>query len=263
MKLLKTIIAEDSPPFLDLIETILKTYCPTVEVLAKETTLEGAFESIIKHNPNLVFLDIDFGGPTSFELLKKLKDIGKLNFQVIFLTAYTEKEHYINAFKYSALQYLQKPIDHELLIETVDRAFDNLQNNVENQMPDQMDVMFNSIQDSNGLNNNLIMLKLIRKNYEKVELNDIVYLQSNESMTNVKLTNGKIIKTISIIGAYGYLLKNKNFFRISQSAFVNMNHIKTYNAAAKTIMTICDNELSISRQKDREFRRYFLAQQAK
>jgi two-component system, LytTR family, response regulator len=255
MKKLKTIIAEDSPPFLDLIEKVLNTYCPSVEILAKEITLDGAFESILKYEPNLVFLDIDFGGPTSFEILKKLKDLNKINFQVVFLTAYTEKEHYINAFKYSALQYLNKPIDHDLLIETVNRALEYVKDEVENQMDDQLNVMFDAIE-TNDFIDNSIMLKQIKKNYEKVELNEIVYLKSDESMTIVKLQSGRIIKTVDLIGSYSYLMANRLFFRISQSAFINKLHIKTYNVLTKQLEMNQGAILTVSRQRDKEFKKF-------
>jgi two-component system, LytTR family, response regulator len=257
MQTIKTIIADDVPRFVTHLEENLAKYCPKVNLVGKATSLNEAYQKIIELQPDLVILDIEFGGPTSFELLKRLKEENRLNFQVIFLTGYTETSHFINAFKYSALQYLLKPIDHEMLIETVDRAFEIISSKAENQMPEQVDVMIENVQTFNKKGPIPIMLKRIRKIYEKVLSNEIYYLESDTPMTNVYLTQNRTFKTIDLIGKYESLTVDANFFRISQSIIVNLDHVSQYKSLEKNISLTNGTVLTVSRQRDKELRRLF------
>lgn len=252
---LRTIIADDVARFNDLLEKKLHELCPAVEILAKATTLEEAYNLIKGQKPELVILDIEFGGPTSFDLLKKLKDESLLNFQLIFLTGYTETSHFINAFKYSALQYLLKPVDHELLIEAINKAIDIKASKSQSQMNEQVSVMMDNIQAQTNEANRPIMLKQIKKLYVKANLEDIMYLISDETMTNVFLKYGQTIKTVDLIGSYEYLTNQSNFFRISQSIIVNMDFIKSYSATENNLNLADGTSLKVSRQRDKELRR--------
>jgi two-component system, LytTR family, response regulator len=254
--LLKTVIADDVPRNVGLLEKKLKEHCPNVKVIGKAFNLNDTYELIKNHKPDLVILDIEFGGPTSFDLLKRIKDENLLNFQVIFLTGYTETSHYINAFKYSALQYLLKPIDHELLKETVERAMDIHLQKGQNQMPDQVEVMIKNIQEPPKSTKKQILLRRIKKVYERVNVEDILFLESDSTMTDVILFNGQTIKTVELIGTYEYLTADNSFFRISQSNIVNLDHIARYEALDKIIILTNGQKLTVSRQRDRELRRW-------
>jgi two-component system, LytTR family, response regulator len=257
MQKLRTIIADDIAQFNELLYQKLAEHCPEIDVIGQATNLENTYQLIKTLKPQLVILDVDFGGPTSFELLKKLKEENAIDFQIIFLTAYDDNSFYNNAFKFAAIQYLLKPLDHELLMEATARTIELIQSKAENQTQEQVGVLFENILNQKRKPAKEIMLKQIKKNYLKVELVDILYLESDSTMTNVYLTNGQMVKTVEIIGTYDYFTNGGNFFRISQSNIVNMSHISSYDALEKYIYLNNGTRLGVSRQKDKELRRVF------
>lgn len=257
MTKLKTIIADDVSEYNELLIWHLDKYCPNVEVVGEATSLEQTYDLVKELQPDLLFLDIDFNDELSFTLLERLKQEKLLNFQLIFLTGFVEKEYYINAFKYSALQYINKPIEPQLLIETVNRAMEVLNSKQESQVSEQYDVMMFNMKAKPGSQVKQILLKQIKKQYLKADLSDIMYLHSDTTMTVVYLKNETKIMTVELIGAYDYLTDLPNFFRISQSCIVNLDFATKYLALEKKLVLENGIFLTVSRQKDRELRRWF------
>src|SRR5258706_16199571 len=117
MKRIRSILVDDEPRGLTSLEKLLQLNCPEVEVVSCCENVVDALEQINKKKPDLVFLDVAMPGKNGFDLLKELPEI---DFEIIFVTAYN---HFMTqAFHYSALDYLLKPVEDELLIEAVKRA---------------------------------------------------------------------------------------------------------------------------------------------
>jgi two-component system LytT family response regulator len=117
MKRIKTLLVDDEPRGLTSLQLLLQMNCPEVEIIAMCGSAEEAKEKISSLQPELVFLDIAMPGKTGFDLLR---DIPEINFEIIFVTAHNN--YMVQAFHFSAVDYLLKPIDDELLIEAVKRA---------------------------------------------------------------------------------------------------------------------------------------------
>ncbi len=112
------IIIDDEPKARTLLQAILTEYCPTVEVLELCPDLPTGIKAIKKHQPEIVFLDIEMPGHSGLELLDFFNE-EDINFSVIFTTAYNE--YAIQAFQFSAIDYLLKPLQHQQIIDAVDR----------------------------------------------------------------------------------------------------------------------------------------------
>jgi len=112
--MIRAVIIDDEKLARDVIFNYLKEYCPDVEVVAQAATVQTAYEAIIKTAPDLIFLDIEMPDGKGFDLLKMFD---KINFRIIFVTAYSE--YAIKAFRFSALDYLLKPVKIDELIEAV------------------------------------------------------------------------------------------------------------------------------------------------
>jgi two-component system LytT family response regulator len=118
MSIIKSIIIDDEPKARVLLNAIIEQYCPEVRVEALCNDLPSGIKAIKKHKPDLIFLDIEMPGHSGLELLDFF-DEEEVNFGIIFTTAYNE--YALQAFKFSAIDYLLKPIQHTQLIEAVER----------------------------------------------------------------------------------------------------------------------------------------------
>eukprot|EP01136_Pigoraptor_vietnamica_P022812 Opistho-1_new@74302 len=124
---MKAILIDDEIANLENLQTLLKKHCPQVDIIAIAQNVADAIIAIEKNQPHLVFLDIQMGEQTGFDVLGQLP---KRNFEVIFVTAY---DHYgIQAVKFAALDYLLKPIDIEELIHAVNKVQQKLTNQMQN-----------------------------------------------------------------------------------------------------------------------------------
>lgn len=112
--MLKTIVVDDEKASRVTLRNYLKQYCAEIEVVAEVANIEEARSEIEKHDPGLVFLDVEMPFGNGFDLLESLESI---NFQLVFVTAFS---HYaLKAIQYSACHYLLKPVDIEELVEAV------------------------------------------------------------------------------------------------------------------------------------------------
>jgi two-component system LytT family response regulator len=117
MKHIKTLLVDDEPRGLTSLQKLIQINCPELEIIACCSSAEDARDIIEKLQPQLVFLDIAMPGKTGFDLLK---DLSVINFEIIFVTAHNS--YAVQAFHFSAIDYLLKPVDEELLVEAVKRA---------------------------------------------------------------------------------------------------------------------------------------------
>src|SRR5688500_15797348 len=108
--MIRTIIVDDENYCCETLVVLLNTYCPDVEVIDICHNGAVALESIVQHQPDLLFLDIEMPQMNGFQLLEKLP---KVNFELIFTTSYDQ--YAIKAIRFSALDYLLKPVDREEL----------------------------------------------------------------------------------------------------------------------------------------------------
>src|SRR5579872_1895107 len=115
--MIRTILVDDEPRGLSSLKKLLELNCPEVKIIHECPDAGSAIDSIVALEPELVFLDIAMPEKNGFELLNEL---GPVRFEIIFVTAHNE--YTIQAFKYSAVDYLLKPVDEDLMVEAVKRA---------------------------------------------------------------------------------------------------------------------------------------------
>jgi two-component system, LytTR family, response regulator len=212
---MKTIIIDDEHLCTNLIKNYLEASFPEFEILAIcNNPLEG-LKCINEMKPELVFLDIDMPKLNGFQLLDKVKQI---NFNLVFATAYNE--YALKAFKYSAIDYLLKPISKIDFNETVERIIsrkapvDIAQTNY-----------LHDIQSNGELN------KIAISNQEGVvflNIDEIVTCESNGNYTTIIMQNGEKILASKILKEFDEMLKTRNFIRVHQSYLVNVKYIKKY-----------------------------------
>lgn len=243
--MIKTIIVDDEYNAREFLEKLLNRYLPNqFLILDKCESVDTAIVAIEKHEPELVFLDIEMPNKNGFQLLKEIE---KRKFDVIFTTAYSE--HAIKAIKENALDYLLKPINYIDLLETVKRYKLTLKNNVQD---NNLKEILNQI-DIGDTNFNKIALPT-DSGYEIVNPNKILYCQADSNYSSVTLVNGKKITLSKTLKYIDELLPKTNFHRIHKSYLVNLNHVVRFNKTVDLYLELNNGEqLPIASRKKESF----------
>jgi two-component system, LytTR family, response regulator len=216
-KMLRTIIIDDEENVRRTLEKLVKVHCPTIKLIGEADGIESGVRIIKKHHPDLVLLDIKMNDGSGFDLLKELEPV---DFKVIFITAYDQ--YALKAIKFSALDYLLKPVNPDDLKMAVDKA----EKLLVSELNQQLDALADNIQTSDREKKKIILKTF--DNIHLVKLNDIVYCESNDNYTNFHLLNNKTILVSNTLKEYDDMLAEFGFFRIHKSYLINLKHIERF-----------------------------------
>ncbi|MGN6530783.1 MAG: LytR/AlgR family response regulator transcription factor [Ginsengibacter sp.] len=241
--MIKTIIIEDEKQSRELLQLMLKSYKDIIELADScDTPLKG-IESIQKHNPQLVFLDIEMPRMNGFEMLKKLNHT---NFEIIFTTAYNK--YAINAIKISALDYLLKPIDQEELSQAIEKCRKNMeQKNTMNKI----DILFKNLTQHNAFDRTLTITAIDGIRFIKIK--DIVRLEANGRYTKFHLLNKEVILVSRTLGDFEEALSANEFFRIHEAHIVNLLYIDRFHKGNNYVLLSDRTELPLARRRKEDF----------
>lgn len=247
--MIRVVIVDDELFARETLEVYVKRFPSKVELVGMATNAEEGFEVINREKPDVVFLDVEMPGGNGFDLLGMFDEI---SFYVIFTTAY---DYYaIRAIKYSALDYVLKPVHVTELERAIDVAIERkkidrqlnvktLLEQVEN--PDKMDK---------------IVLPSSRDTYQNVLLSNILYLMADGSYTVFTLLNGDKVMTSKNLKEYEDLLIDKSFVRVHKSYIINLIHITEYVKSRNAQVKMTDGTLiGISRLRKEDFLKKFQA----
>lgn len=237
--MLRTIIIDDEAHMRQSLEKLVKDHCPNIKLIAKADGVETGHDAIKKHQPDLVFLDIKMNDGTGFDLLKRLEPI---DFKVIFITAYDE--YAIRAIKFSALDYLLKPVGPGELKEAVERA----KKVVLKELNTQLSILEDDLQ-SEGRK------KIILKTFDSIHLvkvSEIIYCKSDNNYTEFYLLDQNKIVVSQTLKEYEEILSDFGFFRVHQSYLINLIHILRFDKAEGGSIVLTNNHKApvASRKKD-------------
>ena len=177
------VIIDDMQNGREVIASIIKKHCKSVQVVAEAESVKTGIEIIKRHKPDIVLLDIQMHDGTGFDLLNKIKPV---DFQVIFISAY--EEHALKAFKFSAVDYILKPIDSGELLAAIKKAEDALQQTGAVQNFDVVESNYSS----DSKETKKIILKTLDSIYA-ISVKDIVHCEAEENYTRFFLSDGRKI----------------------------------------------------------------------
>lgn len=245
--MIRTIIIDDELNSIAMMEWLLATYCPEIQVVGTCNSAEAGIQSIRELNPQLVFLDIEMPKMNGFEMLEQL---GQIHFEVIFTTAYDKFA--VRAFRYSALDYLLKPVDPEDLAATVARL------KKKNSAPsrEQMELLFQSLTTPKNQTERIALST--GDGLVFVQTKDIAYCQAESNYTHVVLADNRKILVAKTLKEIDETLSGKDFFRVHNSYLVNINHISKFVRGDGGYILMPDNtQITISRSRRDEFFQLF------
>jgi two-component system LytT family response regulator len=226
---LDIIIVDDEADARSLLRSMLRDLKPTVNIVAEASSVQQAIAVIEFHKPQLVLLDVELSDGNGFDVLNTLE---KQYFHVIFITGY---DHYaLKAFRYSAVDYLLKPLHQEQLIQAIEKVRDLRAPEMEK---------LNHFQ-SQIANPHMPPKQLVvshNQGYTFVKLDDILKIEASGSYVYFHLSNGQKMLANYNLGYYEEFLPEEHFFRAHKSYIVNLDHVKHYESGRGGNLVLTDN----------------------
>lgn len=238
---MKVLIVDDELSAREILKAQLKRHHPEIEEIEEANSVASGKACLDHYTPDILFLDVEMPGGSGFELLESLEEIP---FSVIFTTAYSE--YAIRAIKFSALDYILKPIDREELAAAVMKA----QQNTAQYPREHMSSVMNNVRSASP--KTLILPN--RSDYESVQVDDILYLQGESNYTRFIFRDGSSRMTSKTIKEYEEMLEQSGFCRIHKSSIIQLRYAARYKKGDGGEVTMENGDiLKVSRSRKDEF----------
>lgn len=236
---IRCVLIDDEVNNLENLQYLLQQYCSGLEIAGIASSADEGASLINAIRPDLVLLDIQMPGQSGFDLLQSLDPI---SFEVIFVTAYDQ--YGIQAIKFSALDYLLKPVDVEELKRAIDKAKQRIALKAQNSNISNLIAYLQKPQQESP---RIALPNLQQTRYVKV--NEILRCEASDNYTHFFLENGEKILISRTLKEYAELLKPYGFQRTHQSHLVNMHYVRSWLKEDGGVLLLQDNtRIPISRQ---------------
>jgi len=242
--MITALLIDDDENLRNGMKGLLTRYAPEIHILGEADSVKSGIEAIDKFKPQVVFLDIQLGDGTGFDILEQLAlKNGKSSSHIVFITAH--EQYAIKAFRFSALDFLLKPVDPEELQKVVEK-------------------IKNVLKQNDGYAHIDLLLENIRKkvdNFKRIalstsdgihlfEISDIIRCESEDNYTKFYIKNNKPIMISKTLKEYEEMLTEHGFERIHQSHLINLSYLKSYIKKDGGYVVMADNSnLPISQRK--------------
>ena len=231
-------ILEDDINSAQFVEEVLRSNFAQVSILAKFASVQGAREKLIELAPDFVIMDINLEGGDAFDILSKLETIP---FKILFITAHNK--YAVEAFKFSALDFLLKPLSPKTLVVSVAKIIEELQNE---QYHNQLEAFFHNFKTSG------IDRKLVLKNLDAVhvvDLKEIIYIKSDNNYSTFFLSDNRKVVVSQTLKSFDEKLNGHHFFRCHQSYLINLNCIRSIDKKNDTLTLNDEIVLPVAQSK--------------
>lgn len=243
--MIRAIIVDDEQYSIDRLTFLIGKYCSRdINVVGACQSVEEGLKVITDKKPDLVFLDVQMGSHTGFDLLRKLEHI---DFEIIFITAH--EKYAVQAFRFSAFDYLLKPVDENDFNQTIvklKRKFSR------SEQARKIDTLFHNLQHISNASRRLSIP--LHDGLIFPEVKDIVRCESIGNYTLIFLNDGKKFTASRPLKKYEEMLEDCNFFRVHQSHLINLAYVKSYQRGKGGMVTLTDEtEIEVSVRRKDEF----------
>jgi two-component system, LytTR family, response regulator len=216
---MKLLIIDNEVHLRNGLRLLLEAYCPEIEIIAEADGVKTGLEAIKNLKPDIVLLDVEMDDGTGFDLMKQV-DVP--NFQLIFVTAHNK--YAIDAFQFSAIDYLLKPVDPEALQKSIQKAIAQIQSR---NLKKQIDFLLQQINGKNEQEKRIVLKDIA--NIYFVKINDILYCEAEGTYTKFVLQGFSPILVSKTMKEYEAILEPLGFLRTHNSFLANPNKINMYD----------------------------------
>lgn len=253
--MITAVLIDDDENLRTGMKALLERFAPNIKIIGEADSVESGYEILNAFLPQVVFLDIQLNDGTGFDILEKLKQKnGEIKTNIVFITAH--EQYAIKAFRFSALDFLLKPVDPDDLQKVIAKI------NAE-------------IEKNNSFSHIDLLLENIRKkvdNFKRIalsnsdgihlfEVNDIIRCESEDNYTKFFIKNAKPVLISKTLKEYEELLSEHGFERIHQSHLINLNYLKSYiKKDGGYVVMLDDTHLPISQRKKERLQNILIKQ---
>lgn len=238
---MKALIIDNETPIRTSLHEMLHAFCPEITQIQEANNIKSGLQMIQSYNPDILFLDVELDEGTGFDLLSQLPSY---TFQLIFITAHDK--YAINAFKFSAMDFLLKPIDPESLVHSVNRAMRNIKNDPGKQLAFLLEQVQTKAEPPKK-----IVLKDLHKTYY-VRIDEILYLEAEGIYTKFFLTTDRQILVSKNLKEYEGMLEPLGFVRTHHSFLVNPEKIRMFDRTEGGMLVLEEGKPIPVSQRKRE-----------
>ena len=237
--MIKAVIIDDEIHCRKTLSMLLAEHCPDVQVVERCEDGETGILAIQKLKPDIVFLDIEMPGMNGFEMLQKLPAI---NFEIIFTTSYDQ--YAIKAFKFSALDYLLKPVDRQELETAVQKVIQRLSRPV----PQQLEILLQKLYQPTSSIRKIALPTM--EGLQMIPIDSIISCASDSNYTIFQLKNKQKLIVSRLLREVEEMLEEYSFLRVHHSFVVNLNEIEKYYKGDGGYLVMSDGStIDVSRNK--------------
>ena len=241
--MLTAIIIDDETNSRNALRQKITKHCNNVMIIADCENGEEGIEKIETQKPDIIFLDIEMPHTNGFELLEKLPEI---NFELIFTTSYDQ--YAIKAIRFSALDYLLKPIS----IKELQHAVERLNKLRENHTREKMDILKSSLSDKKTQDDKIAISTT--EGLEFIPIKNILHIESNSNYSKIYFHDNRTLTVTKLLKDFEDMLVPYNFYRVHNSHLINLNYIQKYlRGNGGRIIMQDGTEIEVARRKKEEF----------
>ncbi len=245
--MLRTLIIDDEAKPRKALNNLIDYYCKDVLIVGEAFDVVSGREAIAKFEPDLVLLDVEMPDGTGFDLLKSLDDI---DFKVIFITAH--EQYALKAIKFSALDYLLKPVSPDELVEAIHKA--------ERSKKEELNVKLNAFNE-NFRRQEQLPSKIVlntSNNIYVIDIADIIRCESDQNYTRIFVKGREMIIVSRTLKEFDEILSEQGFFRVHQSHLINLVYIDHYEKGlGGTLVMKNKTRIPVSSRRKERFLRLF------
>ena len=245
---LRAILIDDESISRSTLRTYLERYCPDVEIVAEGDGVEAGLSAIRKHQPDLIFLDVEMPYGNAFDLLEQVENI---TFETIFVTAYSQ--YALKALNLSAAYYLLKPVDVDELVEAVGKVKENMQ---KNQQAFHTRILVENLKTIQQQARKVVLP--VMEGFEVVKVKEIMRCQANGNFTDIYLQEGKKKMICRPLKHFEEILTEAGFMRIHRAHLINLEYVMGYiRGKAGQVRMEDGTELQVSASYKKELMAHF------
>ena len=218
MNHVKLLIADDESHAREAISRMVELYCDDVEIVAQASGVAEAIKAIEEHEPDVLLLDINLQDGTGFDIVSHFKNP---KFKVVFITAY--QEYALQAFRFSALDYILKPVDPDMLAAAVNRAREMTDTE---RMAVRLDTFIHNMGLASKAHKKIVLNT--QETIHVISIHDIVRLEADKNYTRFFIVGQKPILVSRSLIEYDEMLQAHGFFRSHHSHLINLAFVDRY-----------------------------------
>jgi two-component system LytT family response regulator len=239
---IKVVIIDDETHGVESVKSFIATNYPSFNILGTANSVKTAVDLLSKVEPDLVFLDIELPDGSGFDILEKLE---RRSFNIIFVTAYNQ--YAINAFRYSATDYLLKPFDYDDMERAIKKVLNQKTSGTEHEK--QLDTLLQNTK----LDRPEKVVLATADSIEFVTVKDIIHIQSDGNYSTLHIKGREDLMVSKNLGEFESILDYLPFFRTHQSHIVNLNYVQKVSRFDGDVLMDGGSIAILSRRKRSQF----------